>query len=322
MNWRSSSVACAARAALRRLSPDYLARNLRVEFDPAQTDAAAIVQSIESAGFPAQEAATANGIETGDIDCIAGTAIDSAHRLIVGGLLLIAATVVRFIAGATTWPVRCASHRFRHRLRHFGGQRRLASHSAAGLDMNVLMTVAATGAIAIGDYFEAATAMLLFAVSLWLERLSLTRAENADSLAARTRSDQSRIACCGAAPRQKRRRRKSRGAQNRRACSGAPRRTNSRRRRSAVRRIGRQSSSHHRRKPAGRKTTGDQVFAGTLNGEGSLVLKVTALGQRYDARPHRSVGRRSADQPFADANDLSTSLPAVTRRQSLCWRWP
>ncbi len=45
--------------------------------------------------------------------------------------------------------------------------------------MNVLMTLAATGAIVIGDYFEGATAMFLFAVSLWLERLSLTRAENA-----------------------------------------------------------------------------------------------------------------------------------------------
>jgi Cd2+/Zn2+-exporting ATPase len=47
------------------------------------------------------------------------------------------------------------------------------------LDMNVLMTIAAAGAIAIGDSFEAATAMFLFTVSLWLERLSLGRAQRA-----------------------------------------------------------------------------------------------------------------------------------------------
>ena len=49
------------------------------------------------------------------------------------------------------------------------------------LDMNVLMVLAATGAIAIADYFEAATAMLLFAVSLWLERISLERVQCATS---------------------------------------------------------------------------------------------------------------------------------------------
>src|SRR5262249_42528821 len=47
------------------------------------------------------------------------------------------------------------------------------------LDMNALMTIAAVGAIAIGDYFEAATAMLLFGVSLWLESFSLGRARRA-----------------------------------------------------------------------------------------------------------------------------------------------
>ncbi|HEV3342752.1 MAG TPA: cation-translocating P-type ATPase, partial [Pirellulales bacterium] len=47
------------------------------------------------------------------------------------------------------------------------------------LDMNALMTLAAGGALATGDYFEAATAMVLFGVSLWLESYSLTSARRA-----------------------------------------------------------------------------------------------------------------------------------------------
>ena len=47
------------------------------------------------------------------------------------------------------------------------------------LDMNVLMSMAAVGAFAIGEYFEAATAMFLFSVSLWLEAISMDRARRA-----------------------------------------------------------------------------------------------------------------------------------------------
>src|SRR5204862_7993452 len=36
------------------VAPDYLARNLRVEYDAAQTDAAQILQAIQAAGFRAQ----------------------------------------------------------------------------------------------------------------------------------------------------------------------------------------------------------------------------------------------------------------------------
>lgn len=46
-------------------------------------------------------------------------------------------------------------------------------------DMNLLMTVAIAGAIGIGEWFEAATVALLFAVSLALESWSVGRARNA-----------------------------------------------------------------------------------------------------------------------------------------------
>ncbi len=156
------------------LSPDYMARNLRVEFDPAQTDAATIVQSIQQAGFTAEE--TIAGLQ---VVTVKGENLRLPLTTLWGGLLLLAAAVACFIAGGVTWPVALLAI----------GAAVVSGINVAfaawrairlrALEMNVLMTLAATGAILIGDFFEAATAMFLFAVSLWLERLSLTRAENA-----------------------------------------------------------------------------------------------------------------------------------------------
>jgi Zn2+/Cd2+-exporting ATPase len=54
---------------------------------------------------------------------------------------------------------------------------RAARHGA--LDMNFLMTIAAIGALIIGEYLEAATTMFLFAVAQLLESFSMDRARNA-----------------------------------------------------------------------------------------------------------------------------------------------
>lgn len=159
------------------LAPDYFSRQLRVEFDPAQTNPTSIAQLVASAGFPAQIA-----LPLAESQSAAPTDPKTRKLLgpiVVSGLLLIGATVVRLATGATTWPVAALAIAAACVAGFSVLKAAWRAIRLGGLDMNVLMTVAGAGAIAIGDYFEAATAMLLFAVSLWLERLSLTRAQTA-----------------------------------------------------------------------------------------------------------------------------------------------
>ncbi|MFO0898514.1 MAG: cation-translocating P-type ATPase [Pirellulales bacterium] len=156
------------------VSADYVGRTLRVEFDPALVESAAVVRTLEETGFPGQPAlAVVAPLETG--------APPIRRSLVIAAGLLAAA----FVAwGFESW---------RYGVWLSGGLA-IASTLVAGLpvgragwrslrqgafDMNVLVTVAAAGAIAIGYTFEAATAMLLFDFSLWLESASLGRARRA-----------------------------------------------------------------------------------------------------------------------------------------------
>ena len=154
------------------LSPDYLNRRLRVAFDPTRQNEDAIAERLAAIGFPA-EASQANAKRTGDAPAW------PRPSTLVGAALLMLAIALRFALGATTWPVAalCIAA-----TAVSGWPVVLAGWRAArllALDMHALVTIAVTGAIATGDYFEAATAMVLFAISLWLESYSLGRARRA-----------------------------------------------------------------------------------------------------------------------------------------------
>jgi len=158
---------------VRALHADLLEHTLRVEFDPGQLDADAIVRAIRRIGFEVRPHEPTSALSPR-----ARYAGPKLTTLSGGVLLLVAATirlatgetstVVALIAVASTLisglPVARAAWR---------------AVRARALEMNALMTIAGIGAVAIGEYFEAATAMFLFGVALWLESLSMDRARRA-----------------------------------------------------------------------------------------------------------------------------------------------
>ncbi|HUY31513.1 MAG TPA: cation-translocating P-type ATPase [Pirellulales bacterium] len=178
------------------LTPDYLNRRLRVQFDLETLDAGQIAQRLREIGFPGELVSTTDAGGTAsepraaanraapEVTAEAGARHGGAARRIrattlAGGLLLVAAAIVRFTMGQATFSADALA---------------VAATLVAGLsvvsaawravklgalDMNALMTLAAGGALATGDYFEAATAMFLFGISLWLEGTSLDRARRA-----------------------------------------------------------------------------------------------------------------------------------------------
>lgn len=176
---------------IHKLEPDYLAHSLHVEFDPSRADLAFILARLRRAGFsplelpplPSDSGVPAAPASSYPAPSALGVAaIEPWWHVFWGpwglaGALLVAAgacaaagwsTAARGLAFAATllagWPVARAAWPA-VRLRTW--------------DMNALMTLAAAGALITGEFFEAATAMWLFGLALALERLSLRRAQRA-----------------------------------------------------------------------------------------------------------------------------------------------
>ena len=77
-----------------------------------------------------------------------------------------AVSIVAFVASALTGGV-------------YPARRALLSLKARTLDIHVLMTIAVAGAVALGEWSEAATVVFLFAVAQYLESRSMDRARHA-----------------------------------------------------------------------------------------------------------------------------------------------
>jgi len=161
---------------IRSLAPNYVQRTLRVEFDAEATDADQISDKLHRIGFPSKVATTVSDQQ--QLGVTTGFPISA----VIGGGLLAGAIVVFLAIGNSLalivlavsstllsgWLVAIAAVRAL-RLRRLG--------------MNALMTIAAAGALAAapttGEWLEAPTAMFLFAISVWLEAFSVERARKA-----------------------------------------------------------------------------------------------------------------------------------------------
>ncbi len=158
---------------VRRIAPDYVNRLLHVEFEAAHLDAAKISQQLRDIGFPgtAADQRTERGGRPSDAAPLRLTTLAGGFVLVVAGVchwvsapMPVVAVLAIISTALSGWPVAWAALRA-VRLRR--------------LDMNALMTIAAIGALATAYWLEAPTAMFLFGISLWLESFSLRRASRA-----------------------------------------------------------------------------------------------------------------------------------------------
>jgi Cd2+/Zn2+-exporting ATPase len=162
---------------VRQIYPDYLNRSLRVEFDAEKLDTAAVADQLRHIGFPGEPLLPQHksGRPPADIPRLRATTIAGGLLLAAAAMAFAASIAPPWIAAlailstiASGWPVAWAA---------------LRAVRLARLDMNALMTIAATGALitgpTTGEWLEAPTAMFLFGVSLWLESYSLGRARRA-----------------------------------------------------------------------------------------------------------------------------------------------
>ena len=158
-------------AGVEALDADVLAQRMRVKYDAARLSTAAIAEAVAETGMRAwlehEEPVMPAGslLSRQVIVVISGLALAAGGAARLAGLpravylaLLVFATVA---SGATV--VRRAWMSARHR----------------ALDINVLMLVAVIGATLIGEWFEAATVMWLFALAQLLEARSMDRARGA-----------------------------------------------------------------------------------------------------------------------------------------------
>jgi len=162
-------------AGLEALSADLMGQRLHVSYDAAKLSTAAMVDAVGQTGMRMWLEHEGPGGS--------GTDVQVRLRLTAGaGAAIALAVVLRAwpAAGAWTGP---ASVALLLAATVAGGifpfRRALVAARTRAVDINVLMVVAVAGALALGEWLEAASVVFLFALAQWLEARTLERARQA-----------------------------------------------------------------------------------------------------------------------------------------------
>ena len=278
-------------AGVEAISADVIGQRLHVKYDAAKLTTSAMVDAVGQTGMrmwleheePRASASDVRARLQLMLASGAGIALGAAAGALgyqpVGAALLVAATV----AGGV-----------------FPARRALTAIRTRTVDINVLMVIAVAGALALGEWLEAASVVFLFAIAQWLEVRTLERARQAIR------------ALMDLSPRQARVKRgraevlvpvEEIGAGEHVIVRPGDK----------VPIDGRVSAGHSDINEAPitgeslpvDKAAGDEVYAGTINGRGALEIEVTRIGR--DTRLARIIhlvedaqSKRAPVQSFVD----------------------
>jgi Cd2+/Zn2+-exporting ATPase len=157
-------------AGIESVSADLLGQRLHVKYDAAKLTTSAMVDAVGQTGMRMwleHEEPAASGADVrrrwrlvlaSGAAIAAGLALSAAGRATASAGLLTLAAVIGGV---------------------FPARRAVAAIRSRTLDINTLMVIAVLGALVLGEFLEAATVVFLFAIAQWLEVRTLERARQA-----------------------------------------------------------------------------------------------------------------------------------------------
>ena len=158
-------------AGLEALDADVMGQRLRIKYDAARLSTASIAEAVAQTGMRAW-------LEHEEAAPVAASAASRRHLVILSGVLFAVGLLLEQVGagGRAQWIPFALSI-------VSGGifvvRRALISARAGALDINVLMVVAVIGAMILGEWSEAASVTFLFALAQLLEARAMDRARGA-----------------------------------------------------------------------------------------------------------------------------------------------
>ena len=156
-------------AGMEAIAADVIGQRLHIKYDAAKLTTSAMVDAVGQTGMRMW-------LEH-DEPLVSDAGVRTRQRLMAVSGALIAAGAGASLAAPALEPVLYIAAAIAGGV--FPARRSIAALRSRTVDINVLMVVAVAGALALGDFLEAASVVFLFSIAQWLEVRTLERARQA-----------------------------------------------------------------------------------------------------------------------------------------------